>query len=99
MQQTIHSRQEIEKQIVPKVQIVKRALALFQATHSLLNEFLTVIGCAYISDQYHLDTLALSAREKRPCFLEVTFLRLVGPDYLWSVLPCVNGNNFLECAF
>ena len=36
--------------------------------------------------------LALSRRHgKSPCFLEVTFLQLLSPDYLLSILPCVDG--------
>jgi hypothetical protein len=36
---------------------------------------------------------------KSPCFSQVTFLQLVGPDYPLSILPCVDGQEFLECAF
>jgi len=36
---------------------------------------------------------------KSPCFSEVTFLSLLGPDYPVLVLPCVDGQDFLECAF
>jgi hypothetical protein len=36
---------------------------------------------------------------KSPCFLQVTFLQLVRPDYPLLVLPCLNGQEFLECAF
>jgi hypothetical protein len=36
---------------------------------------------------------------KSPCFSQVTFLSLVGPDYPLSILPCVDGARFLECAF
>jgi hypothetical protein len=36
---------------------------------------------------------------KSPCFLQVTFLQLVSPDYPLLVLPCVDGQEFLECAF
>ena len=36
---------------------------------------------------------------KSPCFSQVTILRLVGPDYPLSILPYVNGPEFLECAF
>ncbi len=36
---------------------------------------------------------------KSPCFSEVAFLQLVGPDYPLLVLPSVDGANFLECAF
>jgi len=44
--------------------------------------------------------LALSIRHGRsPCFLEVGFLQLVGPDYPMLILPCVDGKEFLECAF
>lgn len=35
---------------------------------------------------------------KSPCFLQVAFLRLVSPDYPLSVLPCVDGQELLECA-
>ena len=35
---------------------------------------------------------------KSPCFLQVTFLRLVGPDYPLSILTYVDGPEFLECA-
>ena len=30
---------------------------------------------------------------KSPCFSQVTFLQLVGPDYPLSILPCVNGRE------
>ena len=44
--------------------------------------------------------LALYLRHgKSPCFSEVTFLCVVGPDYPSSVLPLVYGADFLECAF
>jgi hypothetical protein len=36
---------------------------------------------------------------KSPCFSQATFLQLVGPDYPLLILPCVNGAEFLECAF
>jgi hypothetical protein len=36
---------------------------------------------------------------KSPCFLQVAFLWLVGPDYPVLILHCVNGEEFLECAF
>jgi hypothetical protein len=36
---------------------------------------------------------------KSPCFLEVAFLRSVGPDYRLSVLPSVDGQENMECAF
>ncbi len=36
---------------------------------------------------------------KSPCFSQVTFLSLVGPDYPPLILPCVNVGYFLECAF
>lgn len=36
---------------------------------------------------------------KSPCFLEVTFLRLVDPDYQQSIFPYVDGPENMECAF
>jgi hypothetical protein len=36
---------------------------------------------------------------KSPCFSEVTFLSLVGPDYLLPILPCVDVGEIMECAF
>jgi hypothetical protein len=36
---------------------------------------------------------------KSLCFSEVTFLQLLGPDYPVLILPCVDGREFLECAF
>jgi len=36
---------------------------------------------------------------KSPCFSEVTFLQLVGPDYPLLVLPSVDGAKCMECAF
>jgi hypothetical protein len=35
---------------------------------------------------------------KSPCFSQLTFLWLVGPDYPLSILPYVDGAEFLECA-
>ena len=44
--------------------------------------------------------LALSVGHgKSPCFLQDAFLRLVGPDYPVLILPYVDGQEFLECAF
>ncbi len=44
--------------------------------------------------------LAHSRRHgKSPCFLKVAFLQLVSPDYPLLVLPRVDGQEFLECAF
>jgi hypothetical protein len=36
---------------------------------------------------------------KSPCFLQVAFLQLVGPDYLLSILQYVDGQEVVECAF
>ena len=36
---------------------------------------------------------------KSPCFSQVTFLRLIGPDYPLLILPYVDGAENLECAF
>jgi hypothetical protein len=36
---------------------------------------------------------------KCPCFSEVIFMQLVGPDYPVLILPCVDGEEFVECAF
>jgi hypothetical protein len=36
---------------------------------------------------------------KSPCFSRVAFLWLVGPDYPLLVCSCVDGVDFLECAF
>ena len=33
---------------------------------------------------------------KSPCFLQVAFLQLVGPDYRLLVLPSVDGEEFLD---
>ena len=35
---------------------------------------------------------------KSPCFSEVAFLRLLGPDYPLLVLPSVDGRKNMECA-
>jgi hypothetical protein len=44
--------------------------------------------------------LALSVGHgKSPCFSQVTFLQLVGPDYPLSILPYIDGAETLECAF
>ena len=44
--------------------------------------------------------LALCSRHgKSPCFSRRSFLKLFGPDYTVLVLPCVDGQEFLECAF
>jgi hypothetical protein len=36
---------------------------------------------------------------KSPCFLQVAFLRLFGVDARGLKLACVDGAEFLECAF
>jgi hypothetical protein len=36
---------------------------------------------------------------KSPCFSQVVFLWLVSPDYPLLILPCVDGQETLECAF
>jgi hypothetical protein len=69
--------------------------------------------CLRITAQNHKGIIALRAvkscskgilapivkHEKSPCFSEVNFLQLVGPDYPVLILPCVDGEEFLECAF
>jgi hypothetical protein len=40
-----------------------------------------------------------SRHGKSPCFSQLTFLSLVGPDYPLSILPFVDVGEFLECAF
>jgi hypothetical protein len=35
---------------------------------------------------------------KSPCFSQVTFLKLVGPDYPVLILSYVNGQETMECA-
>jgi hypothetical protein len=36
---------------------------------------------------------------KSPCFSQVSFLWLVGPDYPVLILPYVDGAEIVECAF
>jgi hypothetical protein len=36
---------------------------------------------------------------KSPCFLQVAFVWLFGPDYLLLILPHVEGAKNMECAF
>ena len=36
---------------------------------------------------------------KSPCFLQVAFLQSVGTDYPLLILPCVDGEENMECAF
>ena len=36
---------------------------------------------------------------KSPCFSQVTFLQLLDPDYPLLILPGVDGQQTLECAF
>ena len=36
---------------------------------------------------------------KSPCFLQVAFLWLVGPDYPRLILLCVDEAENMECAF
>ena len=36
---------------------------------------------------------------KSPCFSQVTYLQLVGPDYPQPILALVDVREFLECAF
>jgi hypothetical protein len=36
---------------------------------------------------------------KSPCFLQLAFLQLVGPDYPLSILPYIDGAENMECAF
>ncbi len=38
---------------------------------------------------------AISGHGKSPCFSQVTFLQLVGPDYPLSILPCVDAGRIL----
>jgi hypothetical protein len=35
---------------------------------------------------------------KSPCFSQVAFLQLVGPDYPLLILPYVDGAENMECA-
>ena len=58
-----------------------------------LSVFLEVKSCSKA-------VLAFSgAHGKSPCFSDDAFLQLVGPDYLLLILPCIDGQEFLECAF
>jgi len=44
--------------------------------------------------------LVITSRHgKSPCFSQVTFLQLVGPDYPLLIFPFVDGAETLECAF
>jgi hypothetical protein len=36
---------------------------------------------------------------KSPCFLQVSFLSVVGPDYPLLILPYADGAENIECAF
>lgn len=36
---------------------------------------------------------------KSPCFSQVAFLKLIGPDYPLLNLLCIYGEENLECAF
>ena len=58
-----------------------------------LNVFLEVKSCSKA-----ISALSLG-HGKSPCFSEVTFLRLVGPDYPLLILPYVEGAKNMECAF
>ena len=40
----------------------------------------------------------VSGLGKSPCFSELAFLSVVGPDYPMPILPFVYGTDFLECA-
>jgi hypothetical protein len=57
-----------------------------------LSGFLEVESCSKALFALYL------GHEKSPCFLQVAFLRLVGPDYQLLILPCVDGAKNLECA-
>lgn len=57
------------------------------------NQYLAVKPCSKA-----LSALCLG-HGKSPCFLEVAFFRLVSPDHRLLILPCVNGEENLECAF
>ena len=39
-----------------------------------------------------------SVHGKSPFFAQVTFLQIVSPDYTLSILPYVDGAEFLKCA-
>jgi hypothetical protein len=62
-----------------------------------LNPTLSVLLMAVKVCSKAISTL-YSRHGKSPCFSQVTFLSLVGPDYSLSILPCVNVKEFLECA-
>ena len=44
-------------------------------------------------------SVPIARHGKSPCFSEVSFLSLLGPDYRLLILPCIDGQEFLECAF
>jgi hypothetical protein len=43
--------------------------------------------------------MSMRRHGKSPCFLQVDFLGLVGPDYPLLIFPFVDGAETLECAF
>ena len=43
-------------------------------------------------------SISMLEQGKSPCFSEVTFLRLVGPDYPLLILPYLDGQENMECA-
>ena len=57
-----------------------------------LNVFLEVKTCSKAILAHSL------GHGKSPCFLQVAFLRLVGPDYPLLILPCGDGAKNMECA-
>lgn len=78
----------MQKSIFQRVQEVTNT----SPKHSFEVAIMAVKTCSKV-----LSTLG-QRHGKSPCFLQVTFLQLVSPDYPLLDLPCVNGQKTSECA-
>ncbi len=77
-----------EKLMLPRVQ---------EVANTLLNQIKFVLMAVKTCSKA---LFAISpSNGKSPCFLLVTFLQLVSPDYPLLVLPRVDGVKNMECAF
>ena len=64
----------------------------YAAINSYFANLMSVKTCSKAISTYGL------GHGKSPCFLQVAFLRLGGPDYPLLILPYVDGAENMECA-
>jgi hypothetical protein len=72
--------------------LISKWLRVLEAKSISLSVFLEVKNCSKVL------LASCFGYGKSPCFSQVAFLQLVGPDYPLLILPSVDGAENMECA-